>query len=164
MLSTFGHLTTGDDKSYQIAEIIHYGMYPGCKTSTVSSDCLMCAGTMPAPRTMLMGVNITSLNNGKFHVGLQSKKFKNSFQLPSFLPSPETETDGFHGPYTFDKARHEAPVRSSQCYDIEKVSDVAGRSSATRRTFCRQYGLKLEPEILGNVAVTHSPSTIHLKS
>lgn len=132
-----GYLTAGDGKGYQIAECIHHGTHLGGNTSTASSDCLMCAGTMPGPCTMLVGVNVTSIND-KFHVSLQSRKFKNGLQIPSFLPSSETGIDGFPRPIFIGQGSPWCAGSKQPMYGIEKVSDIASRSSTTRRTFCWQ--------------------------
>ena len=152
-----GCLSCRYGKSQQISKSIHYRMDFRGKTSTTSSEGLIGPRAVPGSGIMFMSMNICSINmHDVIRVRLQGKKFKDSPQISSFLPTPET------GIYVFPRPifpRQCSPWRTGSQYpvhSIEKISDVTSRSSVTRRAFCRQYGLNPEPELFGNVVATHS--------
>ena len=150
-----GGLSCRDSKSYQITESIYHRMNFGGKTATTSAESLIVSRGMSSSGTMFMSMNVCPINHDVVHVSLSAKKLKDSSQVSSFLPTPET------GIYSFPRTiflRQSSPWKSGSqhpIYSIEKVSDVTSRSSSTRRTFCRQYRLKSEPEVFRDVIVAH---------
>lgn len=85
-----GGLSCRDSKSYQIAESIHHRMDFGGKAATTSAESLIDSRAMPSSGTMLMSMNVCPVNHDVVHISLYGKKLKDSSQISSFLPTPET--------------------------------------------------------------------------
>ena len=62
----------------------------GGKAAATSTESLIVSRGMSSSGTMLMSMNVCPINNDVGHVSLQAKKLKDSRQISSFLPTPET--------------------------------------------------------------------------
>ena len=120
-----GVLSCRDSKSCQITESIHHRMDFGGKTTTTSVESLIDSRAMSSSGTMLMSMNVCPINHDVIHISLQGKKLKDSSQISSFLPTPES------GIYSFPRTifRHGEPLRSIQCTALRKfLMSPVGRS------------------------------------
>ena len=150
-----GVLSCRNSEDYQNTERIHHRMDFGGKASTTSAESLTGFRAMSCSGTMLMSTNVCPINHDVVHVSLQGKKLKNSGRISSFLPTPESGIYSFPRAIFFWQSSPWRSVLQHPMCGIEKVPDVTSRSPSSRRTFCRQYRPKSEPEVFSDVIVVH---------
>ncbi len=85
-LTHIGTFSSGKKESEKISETIYKSVYLRRMPATADPQCLVAKG-LPGTKTMLMSMNVTTINHGNFRICVLGKELKHGSEISAFLPA-----------------------------------------------------------------------------